>query len=95
MGRSSGPGIPLWFRCSQCRKTGPGHRGAWDRVELTGRMRKRQMTGGGLRTTPHAREYRCLDCGHVGWSGHRDLAGRGVKRAPGAEKERDDENTER
>jgi hypothetical protein len=74
---------------------GAGHSGSWTRVELTGRMRKRQKTAGGLRFTPYLREYRCLDCGHVGWSGHRDLTGRGIKWALGAEKEQDDGSKER
>lgn len=76
MSRSAGPGSPVFFRCSRCRdsrrfssKTG------WD-VELTGRTRPNGAKKGhalGVRSTLISREYRCRDCGHVGWSSHVDL----------------------
>lgn len=75
-GKGSGTGSPFFFRCSKCRRWGKVWRGMGsgyvDRVELTGRTRKYR---GNLeqRMTNVSREYRCLDCGHVGWSRHVDL----------------------
>lgn len=75
MGRSAGPGSPVFFRCTKCRSTlNPDKSKGW-RVELTGRTRQRPPRGVlGSRNSWVAREYRCLDCGHVGWSTHNDLA---------------------
>lgn len=47
------------------------HGGRRDRVALTGRTRNFGTRGARMSAT--AREYRCLDCGHVGWSRHVDL----------------------
>lgn len=65
MGRSSGTGQPLWFKCPQCL-------GSCFGVKLTGKKRK-LATGGYGRSDPFIREYVC-SCGHIGWSRHRDLA---------------------
>lgn len=46
--------------------------GRIDRVELTGR-KKRVRVLEPSRSDMYAREYKCLDCGHVGWSRHTDL----------------------
>lgn len=76
MSRSFGVGQPLSFRCQACRSTvrdQDGRPGSINRVELTGRTRQR-FTGTGGRYCAEACEYRCLDCGHVGWSRHVDLA---------------------
>lgn len=77
-GTNAGTGRPISFRCSQCRRiegaTGPRTARGWiDRVELTGRTRKTKPGTAGSRNSLHRREYRCLDCGHVGWSRHIDL----------------------
>ncbi len=81
MSRSAGPGSPITFMCAKCRSTlqPDRNRGRSDRVELTGRERPYRSSGysaRGIRSTGVAREYRCLDCGHVGWSAHVDLARR-------------------
>lgn len=83
-----GTGQPLWFRCSQCRlrhgtneyfERKHGERsptqslGFIDRVRLTGRTKPTGHHRGNGRSTNTQREYRCLDCGHVGWSCHVDL----------------------
>jgi hypothetical protein len=73
MGSNNGTGQPYWFRCSKCRSTVRGGEGGWS-VELTGRKRKARSRSGGARVCPIEREYRCLSCGHVGWSRHIDLA---------------------
>lgn len=72
MGRSHGPGSPVWFRCHRCRSTLVNNRtSTW---ELTGRSRPARFSGApGSRSTFREREYRC-SCGHVGWSNHIDLA---------------------
>lgn len=79
MSRSFGTGSPVWFRCTKCRSTLNPDRRAGDitRVRLTGRERPRRRSKHhpiGSRSTHVAREYECLDCGHVGWSTHVDLA---------------------
>lgn len=82
MSRSAGPGSPISFRCAYCRTrrraTNDGYR-----VALTGKTKPaRRNTGSarGLRTDALQREYRCLSCGHVGWSAHCDLAAAGPGR---------------
>ena len=82
MSWNSGAGRPLHFRCAMCRRSYtkdfcitmniPANTGTRSRVRLTGRER-----WGAHTTTRHGgvvREYRCLDCGHIGWSAHLDLA---------------------
>lgn len=74
MGRSAGPGSPVWFRCWSDRSTVRG--GVDHRVTLTGRRRPYRSAKGhalGIRSDTIAREYRCT-CGHVGWSNHLDLS---------------------
>ncbi len=40
-------------------------------LKATGRTRARTRTGG-MRTTKRKIEYKCGDCGHVGWTIHSD-----------------------
>ena len=83
MSWNSGAGRPIRFRCSACRRERslrfcaemniPANAGRRSRVRLTGRVRVHSQ-----RTARHGavmREYRCLDCGHIGWSSHDDLFG--------------------
>ena len=79
-GRGCHAGSPLSFRCKYCRSWGRRDRyprnGYFDRVVLTGRRRKFTPGRGdalGTRSDLVSREYRCEDCGHVGWSNHVDL----------------------
>jgi len=82
-GTNAGTGQPLAFRCAKCRIERPYRPGAsgirWGpssgiNVKLTGRTRpKGRVSALGPRMDRIAREYRCLDCGHVGWSHHYDL----------------------
>lgn len=78
-----GTGVPLTFMCAKCRKV------AWRRtptqatsspyghnVVRTGRVRALSGYAGRNqppRTLSQHHEYRCLDCGHVGWSRHVDV----------------------
>lgn len=76
-GTNAGTGHPITFRCSECRKAYPhgvysSHYGRMNRVKLTGRKRP-AGSGRGYRKSDFSREYRCLDCGHTGWSTHIDL----------------------
>jgi len=76
-GTNAGTGHPLTFRCAKCKAGGLAY--DWDgrwvglrdigtRWETTGRIKN----GGayGCRMSGKKVEYRCLDCGHVGWSSH-------------------------
>lgn len=78
MGQSAGPGEPSCFQCSKCRRRNSRYvcveEGREGRVTLTGRARQRY--GQGIQVGRHghvAREYKCNDCDHVGWSRHTDL----------------------
>lgn len=69
---------PSLFRCHQCRRTdgawGPKSRKGWHtRVELTGKTKAKGLGRCSMRTSQASRQYRCLDCGHVGWSTHKEL----------------------
>lgn len=73
MSLSYGTGIPITLRCSKCKKYRDWqteHKKGTN-LEATGRTKERQHCGA-LRMQTTAVEYRCLDCGHVGWSQHVD-----------------------
>jgi len=60
------------------------------RVLLTGKTRPnppKKHHARGARSSELQREYVCLDCQHVGWSAHIDLAGEAMARggAPGGQ----------
>ena len=77
MSRSSGAGSPIFFRCTRCKKYSTrtsAKRGM--NYEATGNVRPaptRKHHARGIRSANHSYEYRCLDCGHVGWSTHNDV----------------------
>ena len=81
MSRSHGSGQPIHFKCSNCRKwrTQLVRDGALDclagrKFVATGERRRRFTTGGGPRIDNQFQyQYRCNDCGHVGWSRHVDV----------------------
>jgi hypothetical protein len=79
----AGTGQPSAAGCIKCR--GEWHllwrqglsrlrRGEIDRLQLTGRVRSVPFGRGGSRVVFTRYEYTCLDCGHVGWSRHYDVA---------------------
>jgi len=77
-GTSAGTGQPLSFHCSACRlregAIGPRTADGWaDRVKLTGRTKPAKHGNARGRSSETRREYTCLDCGHTGWSRHREL----------------------
>lgn len=80
MGRSSGAGHPLVFKCALCRHHPLD--GVWyaDKFKLTGRTRPCRRTTGGCRTGSRAYEYTC-GCGHTGWSKHIDIERLAIARA--------------
>ena len=68
-GTNGGTGYPVSLRCSKCRKSGV-FAGSGFNLKATGRTwvaRKR-----GIRQTDRKIQYRCQDCGHVGWTQHVD-----------------------
>ena len=74
-----GTGSPIWFHCPKWRaRSSFLHlRGPVHEVTLTGRTRAERNKKGHARGPRHgaiAREFRCLTCGHVGWSRHTQLA---------------------
>lgn len=70
-GTNAGTGQPITFRCANERREWP-KRGRHS-VVRTGRVKKRPYRALGQRMLMEAHEYRCLTCGHVGWSGHVDV----------------------
>lgn len=80
MGQSAGPGSPIMFRCSRCRRNCRTWNGSWyafnceHKTALTGKWRKRKFCVG-VRSALVEVQYEC-DCGHVGWSNHVDLVRR-------------------
>lgn len=73
MGLSRGPGSPIRFRCSRCRRN-------WQETatlpyKLTGRW-KQHKERVGVRSAMVSCEYECA-CGHHGWSNHVNLAEQG------------------
>ena len=81
MGRSSGAGFPLTLRCYACKRKYSyslslgRRRDTGTHLESTGRTRRGRYPRGhihGIRQTDRQIEYRCLDCGHIGWTQHSD-----------------------
>ena len=73
MGRSAGPGSPVFFQCWAARQVGGGRAGHV--VNTTGRVRpyrRKRYSMRGVRSSNVSREYVC-SCGHIGWSNHIDL----------------------
>lgn len=77
-GTNAGTGYPLTLRCGKC-KVGINFRDFHElqyrgtNLEATGRTRPltRQQQGRcGFGALQYRVEYRCLDCGHVGWTRH-------------------------
>lgn len=84
MNNAPGAGYPSQFCCSKCRRARPCasdyrtgeimRRGTSSRVEITGRSKPNATHSQLIRTSALSRQYRCLDCGHLGWSNHIALA---------------------
>lgn len=74
MGNNNGSGQPNNLRCAKCKR---GHvRGLGHKLRATGHTRPLppSLEGrGGIRVMNQQAEYECLDCGHVGWSRHKDM----------------------
>ena len=74
---STGTGYPHTFRCAKCKrlrdyKRGTGRQGT--NLDATGRVKHiPEHRNGGLRCLWYLAEYRCRDCGHVGWSKHGNM----------------------
>ena len=76
---STGTGQPITFKCPKCiRLMGwrdTGRRGF--KYEATGKVRpltSDQRGRGGSRLVHFRVQFICLECGHVGWSRHKDVA---------------------
>lgn len=77
-GSNAGTGQPIHFKCANCRRprrntlirTSHQAKPGW-KVIRTGSTR----SGGrpGVRMLRISHEYECQDCGHVGWTRHKDI----------------------
>lgn len=78
MGANNGTGWPLFFWCAACKKKPGWNKNHHDtpgwKVVRTGRTRPYSGGNRGARGLDTFHEYRCTDCGHVGWSRHVDIA---------------------
>jgi hypothetical protein len=87
MSRSFGAGSPVWFKCpfarSKARRSSI-HTDGGRNYQLTGRRLAKRCAGAvGLRSDSlFVYEFKCLDCGHVGWSRHVTLARRFKREFP-------------
>ncbi len=76
-GRGCYAGQPCSFACAKCRKHSSffDNRSTYGRdVSATGRTRKQLGRGSNYHSWPRvAVEYKCNQCGHVGWSRHPDM----------------------
>lgn len=75
-GTNGGTGYPITLRCGRCRRhdswlVGGNRRG----YKLTATGRTKPMPHKGIRQTNRKIEYRCDECGHVGWTQHIDAEG--------------------
>lgn len=79
MGRGKSAGQPLYFQCSACRKRKgyPPNR-LWDKglildVTLTGKTKAIGDGNANGRSSNTRVQYKCDNCGHIGWSRHVDI----------------------
>lgn len=74
-GTNAGTGHRLFARCSKCASWESEGRLGF-KISPTGARRVRRMNnaGSGRVDGTYQYEYRCPDCGHVGWSRHSGLA---------------------
>lgn len=73
MGRSYGPGVPVWFNCPKRHEPDHDERRTWPwRIVRTGRTKPRRTSKLHPRMLTTSHEYVC-SCGHVGWSAHGDV----------------------
>jgi hypothetical protein len=73
MSRSAGPGSPLTFYCTMCRRMGRHRYTNQRKIVRTGRTRPKRNGAMGVRSLNTEHEYRCRRCGHLGWSCHTDI----------------------
>ena len=80
-GTNAGTGQPYAFKCANCsRHWWRGSIGTTQHgreYKATGKIRplaSGQRGGGGSRMVPFRIQYQCLECGHIGWSRHKDVA---------------------
>lgn len=75
-GTNAGTGQPLVLRCAKCKRDSRDlFKRYGDNLVATGRVRPlmlSQQGHGGPRVTNRRIEYLCRDCGHKGWSRHKD-----------------------
>jgi len=75
-GTNGGTGYPYHLQCGRCKRSlhsvfhDAVHFRRGYRLVATGRTKPLKTAHRGIRCTDRRIEYRCLDCGHVGWSKH-------------------------
>lgn len=75
MSTSHGTGQPIYFKCSKCRSQLRFRHSTRCGRNLVATGKTSKVSGyaarnGGHRVMQMRVQYRCLDCGHVGWSRH-------------------------
>lgn len=77
MGANNGTGYPMFLRCAKCRRT---NRDRHARIQGFSLRRfanekplpKAQQGNGNSRALQFLIKIKCLVCGHVGWTRHKD-----------------------
>jgi hypothetical protein len=74
-GSNAGTGWPFTVRCAKCKVGSDYTRSRPETTQLVRTGRTKPYNGGntGVRGLRTFHEYRCLTCGHVGWSRHCDI----------------------
>lgn len=75
-GSNAGTGQPICYLCPKCRAKPGGERGRrWSPTGQVKPLSRSQKRCGG-RTVNFRMQVVCLECGHLGWSRHIDVARR-------------------
>lgn len=69
-GTNAGTGQPLTLRCAKCKTY--SWKGAARGTHLNATGATKPVTRRAARQTNRKIQYRCRDCGHVGWTQHID-----------------------
>lgn len=86
-GTNAGTGYPLVLRCAKCKVLRDyrsfAHEDTHKGMNLEATGRSKPMKNRGYRQSKLKIEYRCRDCGHVGWSQHSDAEALLLKKSAG------------
>lgn len=65
-----GTGYPLTFRCTKCKRGDWRDRRRGTNYEIIARVASKKRGLMMRSDSEHKYQFRCLDCGHIGWTRH-------------------------